>query len=128
MKTLAKVYGQIVDRIERPTSDDRHHGNGFGTPNFYASPLNFEFSHRLAALAKPKSSARICGNDLKSPLPISSKSCGLRATNGISDFPQQSILFGSQYAFENQPVRCMVTSEHGAFELQSLKKYFHFLK
>jgi hypothetical protein len=47
VKTLTKIFGQKIDRIERPTSDDRHLGNGFGTPEFSASPLNLEFSHRL---------------------------------------------------------------------------------
>jgi hypothetical protein len=47
VKTLTKIFGQKIDRIERPASDDRHLGNGFGTPEFSASPLNLEFSHRL---------------------------------------------------------------------------------
>ena len=49
MKTLKKIFGQKIDRIERPTSDDRHLGNDFGTPEFSANSLNLEFSHRLAA-------------------------------------------------------------------------------
>jgi hypothetical protein len=36
-----------IDRLEHPASDDRHLGNGFGTPNFSASLDNFEFLHRL---------------------------------------------------------------------------------
>jgi hypothetical protein len=49
VKTLTKIFGQIIDRLERHTSDDRHLGNGFGNPNFSASLTNFEFLHRLAA-------------------------------------------------------------------------------
>jgi hypothetical protein len=40
VKTLTKIFGQKIDRLE-PTSDDRHLGNGFGTPNFSASLDNF---------------------------------------------------------------------------------------
>jgi cell fate regulator YaaT (PSP1 superfamily) len=47
VKTLTKIFGQKIDRLERSTSDDRHLGNGFGTPNFSASLDNFEFLHRL---------------------------------------------------------------------------------
>ena len=47
VKTLTKIFGPKIDLIERPTSDHRHCGNGFGTPNFYACPLNVKFSHRL---------------------------------------------------------------------------------
>jgi hypothetical protein len=50
VKTLTKIFGQKIDRLERPTSDDRHLGHGFGTPNFSASLDNFEFLHRLAML------------------------------------------------------------------------------
>jgi hypothetical protein len=42
VKTLTKIFDQKIDRLER-TSDDRHLGNGFGTPNFSASLDNFEF-------------------------------------------------------------------------------------
>jgi hypothetical protein len=47
VKALTKIFGQKIDRLERHTSDDRHLGNGFGTPNFSASLINFEFLHRL---------------------------------------------------------------------------------
>jgi hypothetical protein len=49
VKTLTKIFDQKIDRFERPSSDDRHLGNGFGTPNFSASLINFGFLHRLAA-------------------------------------------------------------------------------
>lgn len=39
-----------VDLVERPTSDDRMVGNGFGTPNFLILAPVFEFSHNLAAV------------------------------------------------------------------------------
>jgi hypothetical protein len=52
VKTQTKIFGQKIDRLERHTSDDRHLGNGFGTPNFYASLDDFEFLHRLAAQEK----------------------------------------------------------------------------
>jgi hypothetical protein len=47
VKTLTKIFGQKIDRLERHPSYDRHLGNGFGTPNFYASLDNFEFLHWL---------------------------------------------------------------------------------
>jgi hypothetical protein len=47
LKTLTKIFGQKIDRIDRSTSDDRHRGNGISTPNIYASLLDFEFLHRL---------------------------------------------------------------------------------
>jgi hypothetical protein len=50
VKTLTKIFGQKIDRLERSTSDDRHLGNGFGTPNFSASLDKFEFLHRLGTL------------------------------------------------------------------------------
>ncbi len=47
VKTLTKIFVQKVDRLELSTSDDRHLGNGFGTPSFSASLNYFEFLHRL---------------------------------------------------------------------------------
>jgi hypothetical protein len=47
VKTLTKIFGQKSDRLERPTSDDHHLGNGFGTLNFSANLLDSEFLHRL---------------------------------------------------------------------------------
>jgi len=47
---LRKSSVKKIDRIERPTSDDRHLGNGFGTPNFFISWLDFEFLQRLGTL------------------------------------------------------------------------------
>jgi len=44
---FAKIHGQRIDLIERPTIDDRHLGNGFGTLNFAENPFNSEFSHSL---------------------------------------------------------------------------------
>jgi hypothetical protein len=53
VKTLMKIFGQKINRLERPTSDDRNLGNGFGTPNFSASLPDFEFSHSLSPLESP---------------------------------------------------------------------------
>lgn len=50
VKTLTKIFDQKSDRIEPPTSDDHHFGNGFGIPNFSASPFDFELLHRLGTL------------------------------------------------------------------------------
>ena len=50
VKTLAKISDQKVDLTERPTGDDRHLGNGFGTPNFALCRPNSKFSHRLGRL------------------------------------------------------------------------------
>ena len=63
VKTLTKIFGQKIDRIERPTSDDRHLGNGFGTPEFSASPLNLEFSHRLQRNRSYRSRLRMALDD-----------------------------------------------------------------
>jgi hypothetical protein len=49
VKTLTKIFGQKIGRLKRHTSDDRHLRNGFGTPNFSASLIDFEFLHTLAA-------------------------------------------------------------------------------
>jgi hypothetical protein len=50
VKTLTKIFGQKIDRLERHTSDDRHLGDGFGTPNLPASLINCEVLHRLCPL------------------------------------------------------------------------------
>jgi len=51
-ETLTEIYGQKIDRIERPTSDDRHLWNGFGTSNIFVNRLDFEFLHRLGTAQK----------------------------------------------------------------------------
>jgi hypothetical protein len=50
VKTPLEIFCKKIDRIEQPTSYDRPLGNGFGTPNFFANLLEFEFLHRLGTL------------------------------------------------------------------------------
>jgi len=47
VKTLAECSGEKLGLIERPTSDDRHLGNGFATPKILVSQREFEFLHNL---------------------------------------------------------------------------------
>jgi hypothetical protein len=61
VKTLTKIFGQKIDRLERPTSDDRHLGNGFDTHNFSVSLVNFELLHRLGTLPNAMKGCSLAG-------------------------------------------------------------------
>ncbi len=59
VKTPREIFRKKIDRIEQPTSYDRYLGNGFGTPNFFANLLEFEFLHRLGTMPNVKIGSKL---------------------------------------------------------------------